>query len=234
MSVIRRLYQLQRVDLEHGEKIAHLAEVEASLGETEDLRQSRQMVVEMEDRLGQLRKQMRELELEDAAVGDKLKKNQDQLYGGRVQNPKELKSLQGEAAALQRHRSELEDRELELMLASEEGEAELAERRARLRQIEDAWRADQAGIFAERDRLQQRLAELEEQSAGMREEISGRDLAFYDELQGRLGGKGIALLKDGLCQGCGVDVPMTLARAAERGQGQNYCPICDRLLYAGG
>ena len=234
MSVIGRLYQLQRVDLEHEEKIAHLAEVEASLGETEDLKQSRQMVVEMEDRLGQLRKQMRELELEDAAVGDKLKKNQDQLYGGRVQNPKELKSLQGEAAALQRHRSELEDRELELMLASEEGEAELAERRARLRQIEDAWRADQASIFAERDRLQQRLAELEEQSAGMREEISGRDLAFYDELQGRLGGKGIALLKDGLCQGCGVDVPMTLARSAERGQGQNYCPICDRLLYAGG
>ena len=234
MSVIGRLYQLQRVDLEREEKTAHLAEIEASLGETDDLKQARQMVADMEDKLGRLGKQMRELELEDGAVGEKLKKNQDQLYGGRVQNPKELKSLQGEAAALQRHRSELEDRELELMLASEEGEAELAERRARLRQIEDAWRADQAGLFAERDRLQQRLAELEELSAVMRDDIGGRDLAFYDDLQGRLGGKGIALLKDGLCQACGVDVPMTVARAAERGQGLNYCPICDRLLYAGG
>jgi len=234
MSVIGRLYQLQRVDLEREEKTAHLAEIEASLGETDDLKQARQMVADMEDKLGRLGKQMRELELEDGAVGEKLKKNQDQLYGGRVQNPKELKSLQGEAAALQRHRSELEDRELELMLASEEGEAELAERRARLRQIEDAWRADQAGFFAERDRLQQRLAELEELSAGMRDDMGGRDLAFYDDLQGRLGGKGIALLKDGLCQACGVDVPMTVARAAERGQGLNYCPICDRLLYAGG
>lgn len=234
MGVIGRLYQLQRVDLEREEKTAHLAEIEASLGETDDLKQARQMVADMEDKLGRLGKQMRELELEDGAVGEKLKKNQDQLYGGRVQNPKELKSLQGEAAALQRHRSELEDRELELMLASEEGEAELAERRARLRQIEDAWRADQAGLFAERDRLQQRLAELEELSAGMRDDMGGRDLAFYDDLQGRLGGKGIALLKDGLCQACGVDVPMTVARAAERGQGLNYCPICDRLLYAGG
>jgi len=234
MSVIGRLYQLQRVDLEREEKTAHLAEIEASLGETDDLKQARQMVADMEDKLGRLGKQMRELELEDGAVGEKLKKNQDQLYGGRVQNPKELKSLQGEAAALQRHRSELEERELELMLASEEGEAELAERRARLRQIEDAWRADQAGFFAERDRLQQRLAELEELSAGMRDDMGGRDLAFYDDLQGRLGGKGIALLKDGLCQACGVDVPMTVARAAERGQGLNYCPICDRLLYAGG
>ena len=108
------------------------------------------------------------------------------------------------------------------------------ERQARLRQIENSWRADQAGMFAEKEQLQQRLADLEEQQSGMRAEIGSKDLAFYDDLQGRLGGKGIALLKDGLCQGCWVDVPMTVARAVERGQGQNYCPICDRLLYAGG
>ncbi len=234
MSVIGQLYQLQRLDLEREEKIAHLAEVETSLGETEDLKQARQLAAEMDDKLDQLRKQLRELELEVGAVEDKLKKNQEQLYGGHVRNPKELKGLQEEAITLRRHRSQLEDRELELMIATEEGEAELAERRARLRQIEDSWRADQAGMFAEKDRLQQRLAELEEQSSGMRADLGSKDLAFYDELQGRLDGKGIALLKDGLCQGCWVDVPMTLARAAERGQGLNYCPICDRLLFAGG
>ena len=234
MSVIGQLYQLQRVDLEREEKNCHLAEVEASLGETEDLKQARQMVAEMDDRLVHLRKQVRDLELEVGTVEDKLKHNQDRLYSGQVRNPKELKSLQEEAAALRRHRSQLEDGELELMIAIEGGEAELAERQARLRQIEDLWRADQAGMFAERDRLQQRLAELEEQSSGMRADLAKKDLAFYDDLQGRLGGKGIALLKDGLCQGCGVDVPMTVARAAERGQGLNYCPICDRLLYGGG
>jgi len=234
MSVIGQLYQLQRVDLEREERNGHLAEVEASLGETEELTQARLMVAEMDDKLSQLRKQVRELELAVGTVEDKLKKNQDQLYGGHVRNPKELKSLQEEATALRRHRSQLEDRQLELMIAIEGSEAELAERQARLRQIEDSWRADQAGMFVEREQLQQRLAELEEQSSTMRAEIGRRDVAFYDELQGRLGGKGIALLKDGICQVCGVDVPMTVARAAERGQGLNYCPICDRLLYAGG
>jgi len=234
MSVIGQLYQLQRVDLEREERNGHLAEVEASLGETEELTQARHMVAEMDDKLSQLRKQVRELELAVGTVEDKLKKNQDQLYGGHVRNPKELKSLQEEATALRRHRSQLEDRQLELMIAIEGSEAELAERQARLRQIEDSWRADQAGMFAERDRLQQRLADLEEQSSGMRADLGRKDLAFYDDLQGRLGGKGIALLKDGLCQGCWVDVPMTVARAVERGQGLNYCPICDRLLYGGG
>ena len=234
MSVIGQLYQLQRVDLEREEKSSHLAEVGASLGETEDLQQARQMVTEMEAKLDGLRKQVRELELEVGGIEDKLKHNQDRLYSGQVRNPKELKSLQEEAAALRRHRSQLEDRELELMIAIEGGEAELAERQARLCQIEDSWRTDQAGMFTERDRLQQRLADLEEQSSGMRGDLGRKDLAFYDDLQGRLGGKGIALLKDGLCQGCWVDVPMTVARAVERGQGLNYCPICDRLLYGGG
>jgi len=234
MSVIGQLYQLQRVDLEREEKSGHLAEVEACLGETDELKHARRMVAEMDDRLGQLRKQVRELELEVGTVEDKLKKNQDQLYGGYVRNPKELKSLQEEATALRRHRSQLEDRELELMIATEESESERAERQARLYQIEELWRTDQAGMFAEKEQLQQRLAELEEQQSGIRAEIGSKDLAFYDDLQGRLGGKGIALLKDGLCQGCWVDVPMTVARAVERGQGQNYCPICDRLLYGGG
>jgi uncharacterized protein len=234
MSVIGQLYQLQRVDLEREEKSGRLAEVEACLGETEELQQARQMVATEGDKLAGLRKQVRELELEVATVEGKLSHNQERLYGGQVRNPKELKSLQEEATALQRHRSQLEDKELELLIAVETGEAELAERQARLRQIEESWRADQAGMFAEKDRLQQLLAELEEQSTGIRADLARKDLAFYDDLQGRLGGKGIALLKDGLCQGCGVDVPMTVARAAERGQGLNYCPICERLLYGGG
>ena len=234
MSVIGQLYQLQRVDLEREEKSNHLAEVEACLGETEDLKQARQAVADMDAQVGQLRKQVRELELEVGGIEDKLKHNQDRLYSGQVRNPKELKGLQEEAAALRRHRSQLEDRELELMIGIEQSEAELAERQARLRQIEDSWRADQTGMFAEKERLQLRLAELEEQLSDMRADLGRKDLAFYDDLQGRLGGRGIALLKDGLCQGCGVDVPMTVARAAERGQGLNYCPICDRLLYGGG
>jgi predicted nucleic acid-binding Zn-ribbon protein len=234
MGVIGQLYQLQRVGIEHGEKSAQLAEVETRLGETEDLKQARQAAAEMEAGLGQLRKQTRELELEVGGLDDKLKKNQDRLYGGQVRNPKELKSLEEEAAALRRHRSELEDRELELMIATEKTEAELAERQARLRQIEQTWRTDQDALQIEKDQLVQRLSELNEQQPVMRAQIGKADLALYDGLQGKLGGNGIALVKGGICQVCGVDVPVTVARAAERGQGFNYCPICNRLLYGGG
>ena len=233
MSTVRQLYQLQLVDGEWDERGGRLADVEASLGETDDLIRAREAVVETEGLLAQQQTDLRTLELELAGVEAKLKANQERLYSGRVRNPKELSGLQEEAAALRRRCSELEDAQLELMIAIEEDEAELAERQARMRQIEETWRDEQAGLQSEKERLELRLLELEEQREGMRAQISPADLALYDDLRDRGGGTGVALLRRGVCQICGVDVPTGVARSVERGEGIYFCPICNRLLYGG-
>lgn len=233
MSTVRQLYQLQLVDGEGDEKKGRLADVEASLGETDDLVRAREAVVETEGLLAQQRKDLRDLELEIAGVEAKLKVNQERLYSGRVRNPKELSNLQEEAAALRRRCSELEDAQLEIMIAIEEDEAELAERQARLRQIEGTWRDEQASLQSEKERLELRLQELKEQREGMRAQISPADLALYDDLRDMGGGTGVALLRRGICQICGVDVPTGVARAVERGEGTYFCPVCSRLLYGG-
>jgi len=233
MSAARSLYQLQLLDSEWEEKSNRLAEVEASLGETGDVLRAREAVVETEAGLKQFRSSLRALELDVSTVSAKLKQNQERLYGGRVRNPKELRGLQDEATALRRRVSELEDEQLEIMITMEEEEAELAERQARQRQIEATWRGEQAALQADNERLQLRLAELEEERAEMRARIGRGDLALYDDLRDRVGGTGVALLRGGICQACGVDVPTGMARSVERGEGLHYCPICSRLLYGG-
>jgi predicted nucleic acid-binding Zn-ribbon protein len=233
MTLTGQLYRLQLVDSEWDEKSSRLSEVEDGLGETNDLVRARQAVHEAEGGLKKLRSEMRALELDVAAVRAKLQKNQDRLYSGRVRNPKELSSLQEEAEALRRRISELEDEELELLIAAEEEEAELAERQARLGQIEATWRQEQAALQAEKAGLEQRLAELGEERVRMRTHIGAADLAEYDDLRARYGGVGMALLRGGVCQMCGVDVPTGVARAVERGEGMHYCPVCNRLLTGG-
>jgi predicted nucleic acid-binding Zn-ribbon protein len=233
MSVAGKLYQLQLVDSESDDKTNRLGEVEASLGETGDLVRAREAVTETEGELKQLRSRLRALELDVATVNAKLKTNQERLYSGKVRNPKELSNLQDEANALRRRVSELEDEELELMIAIEEEEAELAERQARLRQIEATWRQEQLALQAEKERLELRLAELEEARGRMRGRTGAASLAEYDDLNARYGGVGVALLKRGICQMCGVDVPTGVARAVERGEGMHYCTICNRLLSGG-
>jgi predicted nucleic acid-binding Zn-ribbon protein len=233
MSVLAQLYQLQLVDSEGDEHSLRLAVVESSLGESDDLLQARGSVVEMEEQLHGLRAQLRDLELEVAALNAKFKANQDRLYSGRVRNPKELSGLHEEAAALRRRRSELEDSQLEFMIAIEEAEAEGAERQARLRQIEANWREEQAALLAEKDDLERRLVDLDERRARLRARVGASDLALYDDLREQYDGLAVVLLKHGICQTCGVDVPTGVARAVERGEGMYYCPVCNRLLFGG-
>jgi predicted nucleic acid-binding Zn-ribbon protein len=234
VSVVRQLYQLQLVDSEWAERSQRLARVEEGLGESEDLIRAREAVTETEGSLDELRQQMRVLELDIATVNSKLKQNQDRLYSGRVRNPKELSNLQEEADALRRRISELEDEQLELMIGIEEEEAELSERRARLRQIESTWREGQASLQSEKDELELRLVELGEARDALRASLGAADLAYYDDLRHRYGGTAVVQLKRGICQTCGVDVPTSVARAVERGEGRHYCPVCSRLLYGGG
>jgi hypothetical protein len=233
MSVAKELYQLQLLDSEREQRLGRLGEIAGALGQEGDVLRAREAVAETEGRLEALRTQLRGLEVDIARLEAKLKENQDRLYGGRVRNPKELSSLQEEAAALRRRRSELEENQLELMIDIEAEEAELSERQARLRQIDTAWREEQAGLLSERNRLEQRLAELDGQIQNKRARLKAADLALYDDLRRSLGGRAVVLLKRGICQSCGVDLPTGLAQAVERGEGLDFCPTCNRLLYGG-
>jgi hypothetical protein len=233
MSTVRELYQLQLMDSEREEKNLRLAEVKGGLGEMGNVIRAREAVSETEHILAKQRGQLRNLDLEIASLEARLKQNQERLYGGSVRNPKELSNLQEEAVVLRRRRSELEDSQLELLISAEEQEAELAERRARLHQIETTWGDEQKVLLAEKGQLEVRLAELEQLIAQKRARISVADRALYDDLRDRLGGKGVVLLKRGICQACGVDVPTGMAHAVERGEGQHFCPTCNRLLFGG-
>jgi predicted nucleic acid-binding Zn-ribbon protein len=234
MSVVRQFHQLQLLDSERDEERSRLADVEAGLGESGDVVRAREAVAETDAELKELSGRLRALELDVTAVSDKLKKNQERLYSGRVRNPKELSGLQDEAAALRRRVSELEDEQLELMIVAEEQEGELAERQARQRQIEATWRAEQAALQAEKEQLEFRLADLAQDRGELRARIGRADLVLYDDLRNRLGGVAVVLIKRGVCQVCGVDVPTGVVRAVERGEGLHNCPTCNRLLYAGG
>jgi predicted nucleic acid-binding Zn-ribbon protein len=231
MGVEGQLYQLQLVDSDEAQKSLQLVQVEGALGESVDLIRAREAVTETEGSLGKLNNEMRIVDLDISAVSAKLKQNQDRLYSGRVRDPKELANLTEEAAALRRRMAEVEDGQLELMIAMEELEAELAERGARMRQIEIVWMAGQSELQAEKDALEISLVELAETREGMRNRIPAADLDLYDDLRSRYGGVAVARLKRGLCQTCGVDVPTGIARYVERGDGLHYCPTCNRLLF---
>jgi predicted nucleic acid-binding Zn-ribbon protein len=231
MSRTQHLYELQQVDLEIESASRRLKEIAASLVESNELKQARKMVVEAKARLAKRRARMKDLDLEVSSLSHKIETDEQRLYSGRVTNPKELASLQDEVASLQRWRDKKEDDLLEVMVAAEEGEAALADAQAILTQVSDAWRAEQGDLANEQAQLQVRLGELDEQRESLVAAIGPEDMAIYERLRQRKAGRAVALVKDGICQGCRMNPPTSQVQHARSGTELVFCNNCGRILH---
>jgi predicted nucleic acid-binding Zn-ribbon protein len=231
MSRTQYLYELQQVDLEIESASRRLKEIAASLVESNELKRARKMVVEVQARLAKRRARMKDLDLEVSSLSHKIETDEQRLYSGRVTNPKELASLQDEVASLRRWRDKKEDDLLEMMVAAEEGEASLADAQAILTQVSDTWRAEQGDLADEQTQLQARLGELAEQRESLVAAIGPEDIAIYERLRQRKAGRAVALVKDGICQGCRMNPPTSQVQHARSGTELVFCNNCGRILH---
>lgn len=226
------LYRLQTIDLEIGHGKRRLEEVEAGLGESEELRRARRALQKAEDELNRWRTTLRDLELETRSLTTKITSVEERLYSGRVSNPKELANLQNEVSYLKRNRVELEDRQLEAMVEIEEHEARVDSQKAGLARIWAEWTEAQKQLTEERGELEERLAYLKRERVELEKTIRAEDLALYKELCSRKGGQAVALLKGEVCQACMVTLPTSQVQQARSGDSPSFCGSCQRILYA--
>ena len=230
MSVLEDLLVVQEHDsaadrLRHKKETlperARLAEVQDGLvaleASTADVGGRRDEVVR--------RQQRHEDEL--ASVEAKIAEVEKRLYSGAVTVPRELQAMDADVASLKRHRSDIEDRVLEVMQEREPLDAEvstLEQRRsaleAELAQLRDAIAAQTIDIEAEL------ATELEARTAAA-SSIPDDLLSEYERLRKSNGGVGAARLVNGRCSGCHLTLPATeLDRI--RHQGPDTVVLCDQ------
>ncbi|RME76177.1 MAG: hypothetical protein D6784_06445 [Chloroflexi bacterium] len=232
MSRVQQLYRLQLLDSRLDGVKKRLAEVEAGLGESRELRQAKDAVQTARDRLKKAQTTVTDLDLEVNALAQKITNHEKLLYSGKTMSPKEAANLQEEVASLKRWRSQREEALLEAMVAVEEAEAVLSEAEARLNEVEKRWQESQAGLLAEQKALQAELAELEAQRPEAVSAVDGADIEEYEALRRKRAGRAVAEVKNGVCQGCGVAPSYSKVQKARSGTELVYCSTCGRILYA--
>jgi uncharacterized protein len=125
MSESLNLFRLQKLDTEIDQTRSRLDEIEQSLSDDRRLKLAKRKNEKAQQVLKDARIQLNQIEDKVEAQRIKRKTTQNALFGGKIKNPKELQDLQMESEALKRYITQLEDEQLEAMIAHETAEEDL-------------------------------------------------------------------------------------------------------------
>ncbi len=233
MTIVADLFALQEIDSAIDAADRELESVRAQMGEDEAVLAARAAVAEQEARRRAAEARARDLETQITDLRAKAEPVERKLYGGSVRQPKELQDLNDEVEMYRRQQRAIEDRQLEVMEELESSAAGLAAARKAAAEVEGAWEMRQASLRARENEIQRHRAELVEQRGERARRIDAQRLALYERLRKARGGRAVARIERGICQGCRIALPTTLQQRARSGLQVVQCTSCDRILYAG-
>ncbi len=233
MSRISNIYRLQEIDLEIESSQKRIEEIDHILGQDEAILQAQAILTQRDGELTEARSTNLSADHAVASQREKIDQTEKALYSGSVTNPKELQDLQMEAESLRRHLATLEDRYLEAMVKLESAEEAQLEATETLDVIQQRKARQQSDLTNEKETLIDNLARLDEERQAAVVDVTTEDSALYNELRQRLAGKALALLQDGVCSACGVELARSRQQEVSSGSEVVRCSQCSRRLYAG-
>lgn len=229
---VESIFALQNLDTKIEETREALRSAEERLSQNEVLKAARTSVGHIEETVRRSRAELRELELDVGDLESKISSTEAALYGGEVSNPKELASMQQELDYLRRRQGSVEEETLSLMAQVEEHERELEAAKQRLGEEEQRWQQLQRELGEESRQLRFEREALEAERDDIARSVPESDLSLYQNLRRQKSGQAVALLEKGICQGCRVALPTSMAQKVRRGDELVRCSSCQRILYS--
>jgi hypothetical protein len=232
MSAALGLYRLQQVDSQIDQITARLNAIQQTLENDAALRSANEHLAFAESTYRDVERalQLSESEVEKQRI--KIEQTDASLYGGRVQNPKELQDLQKDIASLKRHLETLEERELEAMIAAENTEKDLQAASAELERVQANLKEQHRDLTQESETLRKNLERLNSERQAVVTDIAGQALGAYEQLRRQKRGLAITTIADNSCEACGTTLTPSQQQNARSTSQLFHCPTCGRILYA--
>lgn len=230
MTSAAELFALQETDLAIDSAVARLTDVEAQLGETEELLNAREQVDEWRGRVREIEERQKGLDWDAEEMRGKVAEIEKKLYGGTLRNPKELEDFDADLTSLRGQLGKREDALLDVMLELDEAEKALKDAEGVLTKTEDSWKTEQASLGQTQAALKEQIAALEAKRPRQLDGMDQMALGLYGALRQRRQGTAVAVVERGLCQGCRITLPMSVLQKARAGVGLVQCVSCERIL----
>lgn len=177
----------------------------------------------------QIRLNRKELDLTDKS--NKIKKHQEDLYGGKITDIKELKQLQEAIANYEEEKALIEDELLDLMEKVEENDKLIMELEEDLKKKERHLQDCQREIKLTVSKIEEKINSFYNKRKGILSKITDNHLLKeYELLRKEKDGKAIVEVNSSICPGCYLDLPSDIIYHLKKEQIVMTCPNCNRIL----
>jgi len=233
MSEALNLYRLQQLDTQIDRIKDQLAEIDHALSDDRRVKKAQKILDKAETEAKNLRIELHQIEDKVESQRIKRKTSQATLFSGKIKNPKELQDLQMESEALKRYIAQLEDEQLEVMIANESAEKALDQAQKDLQQTKGTAAEDNASLLGEKSKQEDKLERLLREKEAVLQAIPPASLKLYQKLRKNKRGSAVAPVSDGGCSICGQALTPADRQSVRASNSLVFCPSCGRILYGG-
>jgi hypothetical protein len=138
-----------------------------------------------------------------------------------------------ESEALKRYIAQLEDEQLEAMIANEEAEKVEKQAQTAFRQAKGTSAEENASLLGEKTKLEEELERLIREKEAVLQALPQKTLTLYRKLRKQKYGTAVAAVSDGGCSICGQALTPADLQAVRSSNRLVFCPSCGRILYEG-
>ena len=233
MTIAAQLYSLQEFDLILDELDLQKAKAEEELTAGILLERLESTLQSEKDSLEGVRGQHREEQLEAETRRERSAELDRQLYGGELVNPRNLESLEHEAASARNQLQDRETRLLELSLKAEDHLKKCEHLEKQLTDLKAGWERRGAQLFEQISDLSAKREDLAAQRGKLASTFEPIAVQKYEVLRKAKSGTAVAKMFRGLCQGCQMSLPTQQQQQVRAGRQTVHCSSCGRMLCIG-
>lgn len=233
MTTLKQLYCLQEVDLDLDGVNGQIAEVERELEGRLSLDKIEESLEEAKTRLQEIQSTHRQLQLETESQRERSSHLETQLYGGDLDNPRDLEALQLESNNVRHTLEQMDVRLLELSLQAEDARSQISAQEQQLTDTQSAWEVRQAQLWEQLEALTDRQEALRKDRTSLASDVEPLELNRYEGLRRSKGGQAVSKVMRGLCQVCRMSLPTQQLQRVRNGRQLVLCNNCGRILLPG-
>lgn len=227
------LLDLQKADL----RVDELTSIRENLIEREEIKKINKRIKELRKEIENLYQEKHSTELDQKRINDevsiltvKIKSEEEKLYSGRITNPKELEGINKEVISLKSKMDEKETKILELMEEIDENLKAIQLKEKELDGNLSEIKTKELNLTQREKEIDEEMSELTDRRNNLISHVDPEILKEYESLREEKGGRVVAVLEDGICNCCNMQLPSIKVDSMRDPNIFYHCNFCERIL----